>query len=73
MRHDLGMPFEDIAVYLRQTKSTATRFYNAYAFMVEEFLTIDGRKFAKEGERKWSSSMTVSFGRRRYYSSQDGA
>jgi hypothetical protein len=54
MHHDLGMPFEDIAIYLRQSKSTATRYYNAYAFMVEKYLTIDGGKFEKEGERKWS-------------------
>lgn len=54
MHHDLGMPFDDIAIFLRASKTTAKRFYDAYAFMVEKFLTIDGSKFAKDGERKWS-------------------
>ncbi|HEY3917357.1 MAG TPA: hypothetical protein VGL83_06175 [Stellaceae bacterium] len=54
MHHDLRMPFEDIAVFLRASKTTAKRFYDAYAFMVEKFLTLDDGKYTKDGERKWS-------------------
>ncbi len=54
MATELGMPQEDIAVYLRTSKSTVNRSQQAYAFMVDRFLKIDNEKYAKEGERKWS-------------------
>jgi hypothetical protein len=50
----LGMPQDDIAVYLRTSKSTVNRLLTAYHFMVDRFLKIDGEKYAKEGDRKWS-------------------
>lgn len=54
MHKDLGMTFDDIAIYMRQSKSTAKRAYDAYAFMTERYLTIDGGVYEKDGERKWS-------------------
>jgi len=54
MNHNLGMSHDDIAAYLRASKSTVNRFHQAYKFMIERFLNIDRGKFAKEGERKWS-------------------
>jgi len=54
MNSNLGMSHDDIAAYLRASKSTVNRFHQAYKFMIEHFLTVGGGKFAKEGERKWS-------------------
>lgn len=54
MHRDLGMSFDEISTYLRQSKTTTKRFYDAYAFMSDRFFTIDGGKFAKLGEGKWS-------------------
>ena len=54
MSRDLKMSESDIATYLRQSKSTISRFLNAYSFMREKFLTIDNGKYATEGENKWS-------------------
>jgi hypothetical protein len=54
MHHTLGMRIEDIAIYLRASKSTVQRLLDAYRLMVEKFLTIDEGKFAGKGEGKWS-------------------
>jgi len=54
MVHELNMPLEDIATYLRTSKSTVSRLEQAYKFMVDRFLKIDDEKYAKVGERKWS-------------------
>jgi hypothetical protein len=54
MVHELNMPLDDIATYLRTSKSTVSRLEQAYKFMVDRFLKIDEEKYAKEGERKWS-------------------
>jgi hypothetical protein len=54
MLHDLGMTPDEVATYLRASKSTVYRLDRAYQFMVERFLTIDNKKYEKEGERKWS-------------------
>ncbi len=54
MHNVLGMPQEDIAVYLRTSKTAVNRWLQAYTFMVDRFLKIDNEKYAKDGERKWS-------------------
>ena len=54
MHNALGMPQDDIAVYLRTSKTSVNRLLQAYSFMVDRFLKIDDEKYAKEGERKWS-------------------
>jgi hypothetical protein len=54
MANELSMPQEEIAVYLRTSKSTISRWLQAYGMMREHFLKVDDEKFAKEGERKWS-------------------
>ncbi len=54
MVHELNMPLDDIATYLRTSKSTVSRLEQAYRFMVERFLKIDDEKYAKIGEYKWS-------------------
>jgi hypothetical protein len=54
MNRDLKMTESDIATYLRQSKSTVSRFLNAYGFMKDKFFTIDGGAYADDGERKWS-------------------
>jgi hypothetical protein len=54
MHHTLGMRIEDIATYLRTSKSTVQRLLDAYRLMVEKFLNIDDGKFATKGEGKWS-------------------
>ncbi len=54
MVNTLGMPQDDVAVYLRTSKSTVNRLLQAYSLMLDRFLKIDGEKYGKEGERKWS-------------------
>lgn len=54
MANELGMHQEDIAAYLRTSKSTVNRLLAAYKLMVERFLKIDEGKYEREGERKWS-------------------
>jgi hypothetical protein len=54
MNRNLGMSYDDIAASLRTSKSTVSRFHQAYKFMVERFLSIDKGRYAKQGERKWS-------------------
>jgi hypothetical protein len=54
MSHDLHMTHEEIATYMRTSKSAVGRFYNAYTFMVEKFLTVDDGEYAEQGEGKWS-------------------
>jgi hypothetical protein len=54
MCHDLHMRQEDVALHMRQSKSTVVRLYKAYEFMVETFFTVDGGKYADQGEGKWS-------------------
>jgi len=54
MHHELGMTLDEIAVYLRTSKTTVSRLLQAYGFMIDRFLKIDEGKYAKEGERKWS-------------------
>ncbi len=54
MNHNLGISHDDIAAYLRASKSTVNRYHQAYKFMIERFLSIDDGKYANEGERKWS-------------------
>ncbi|HEU4714817.1 MAG TPA: hypothetical protein VFS76_24865 [Pyrinomonadaceae bacterium] len=54
MNRNLGMSYDDIAASLRTSKSTVSRFHQAYKFMVERFLSIDKGRYSKQGERKWS-------------------
>lgn len=54
MSRELKMSEGDIATYLRQSKSTISRFLNAYAFMQDKFFTIDNGKYARDGEKRWS-------------------
>jgi ParB-like nuclease domain len=50
----LQMPLEDIALHMRSSKSTVLRCKDAYQFMFNKFLKIDGGKYAAEGEARWS-------------------
>lgn len=54
MEHELGMSQEEIATYLRTSKSTVNRFLQAYRMMKDRFLTIDDGKYSSQGERTWS-------------------
>ena len=54
MSRDLHMTQDDIATYLRQSKTTVKRFLDAYTFMRDFFLTIDDGKYRDLGENKWS-------------------
>jgi hypothetical protein len=54
MANELNMTHDDIATYLRSSKTTIGRWLHAYGLMVDRFLKIDDDKYAKEGERKWS-------------------
>jgi hypothetical protein len=54
MANELHMTQDDIATYLRTSKSTVNRLNQAYQFMVDRFLKIDDEKYSKLGERKWS-------------------
>ena len=54
MEQELGMAQEEIATYLRTSKSTVNRFLQAYKMMKDRFLTIDNEKYAILGERTWS-------------------
>jgi hypothetical protein len=54
MHNRLGMTLEEIATYLRTSKSTVQRYLHAYGMMVDRFLKIDDEKYAGLGERKWS-------------------
>ena len=54
MHNVLSMAQDDIAVYLRTSKTSVNRLLQAYSFMVDRFLKIDDEKYSKEGERKWS-------------------
>jgi hypothetical protein len=54
MNKTLRIPLDEIAVTLHASKTTVSRFLNAYAFMQERFLTIDDGKYREEGERTWS-------------------
>lgn len=54
MVHTLKMSLDDIATYLHTSKSTVTRFEQAYKLMVERFLKIDDCAYEKQGENKWS-------------------
>lgn len=54
MHNKLGMPQDEIATYLRTSKTTVLRLLAAYKFMVEKFLAIDDGKYRDQGEGKWS-------------------
>jgi hypothetical protein len=54
MHNDLHMDQNEIATYLRTSKSTVNRKLQAYELMRDHFLKIDNEKYAKQGERKWS-------------------
>lgn len=54
MNKTLHMPADEIATYLRASKTTVLRLLLAYEFMVDQFLKIDEERYAKQGERKWS-------------------
>jgi hypothetical protein len=56
MNKELGMTQDEIAVYLRTSKSTVVRLLHAYGMMVDQFLKLDDGKYAVPGEneRKWS-------------------
>jgi hypothetical protein len=54
MSRELKMSEGDISTYLRQSKTTVSRFLNAYAFMRDRFFTIDDAVYAGDGEYKWS-------------------
>ena len=53
MHEELKMPVEEIALYLRGSKSTVITLLAAYKLMVR-FWEIDEKKYVKDGERKWS-------------------
>jgi len=54
MIHKLQMSQEDVAMYMRTSKSTVSRYEQAYRMMVERFLKIDEEKYQNQGEKKWS-------------------
>ena len=54
MNHTLHIPLDEIATVLHASKSTVKRFLDAYAFMMERFLTIDKGKYRDQGEGRWS-------------------
>jgi hypothetical protein len=54
MEHELGMSQDEIATYLRTSKSTVNRFLQAYKMMKDRFLTLDNGKYSSHGERTWS-------------------
>ena len=54
MANTLHMTQEEVATYLRTSKSTVNRYLQAYELMRDHFLKIDDEKYAKQGERKWS-------------------
>lgn len=54
MANELHMSQDEIATYLRTSKSTVSRLLQAYELLRDHFLTIDEKKYAKQGERKWS-------------------
>lgn len=54
MANDLHMGQDEIATYLRTSKTTVSRLLQAYELMRDHFLRIDNEKYAKQGERKWS-------------------
>jgi hypothetical protein len=54
MSENFGMKYEEIALYMRTSKSTVTRFVQAYKLMMETFLKIDHGKFRSKGEGTWS-------------------
>ena len=54
MINELGMSQNDVAVYMRQSKTTVGRLLAAYTLMRDTFFTIEDGKYAKDGENKWS-------------------
>jgi hypothetical protein len=54
MIETLKMDTLEVATYLHTSKSTVIRLLHAYKMMFELFLKIDGGKYSKEGEGKWS-------------------
>jgi hypothetical protein len=54
MNKSLGIPFDEILIHLHASKGTVNRWFKAYEFMFERYSTIDGGKYAKDREGKWS-------------------
>lgn len=54
MAEQLGMPQQDIALYMRTSKSTVNRLLAAYKTMNEIFLTMDDGEYQDKGEGAWS-------------------
>ena len=54
MNFELGMPMDDIALYMRSSKTTVQRLLDAYKLMSNVFLKMDGGKYASQGDGVWS-------------------
>ena len=54
MHAKLKMPVDEIALYMRASKTTVLRLLAAHTLMTEKFLTIDEDAYADQGEGKWS-------------------
>jgi DNA-binding transcriptional regulator GbsR (MarR family) len=54
MSEELNMNQDDIAVYFRTSKSTVSRYLQAYKMMMETFLKIDNEAYVSAGRKKWS-------------------
>jgi hypothetical protein len=54
MVNDLKMSQDDVATYMRTSKTNVNRLLQAYAFLQDRFFKIDESRYAKEAERKWS-------------------
>ena len=54
MRETLKMPLDEIALYMRGSKTTVMRLLDAHKAMTEKFLTIDSGAYEKKGEGSWS-------------------
>jgi hypothetical protein len=54
MHTDLKMTLDEIALYMRTSKTTVQRLLDAHKAMNERFLTMDGGAYEKKGEGAWS-------------------
>lgn len=50
----LKMPMDEIALYMRTSKTTVQRLLDAHKTMTEKFLVMDGGKYEAKGEGAWS-------------------
>ncbi len=54
MNADLKMPMDEIALYMRTSKTTVQRLLDAHKAMTEKFLVVDDGAYEDKGEGAWS-------------------